>query len=305
MFKVHFLNTVWSDAMILEKDGHYAFIDTASAFYYPMIKEYCEKNNIKDIDFILLTHFHSDHYSNIKNLIDDCNVGKVYFRDYTNAEAVGSSGEEACEQYNKEHKEIAEDIKAYAEKNSQLILLDGSIKEVDFQGITIDIINPIPWTKIFYEKEDSPLYHVRRYSDNHNSVACFMQYNGHNILLGGDLDDSTSEYPELNRPLSTGIKEVFDRRNVTKVDVYKSAHHGGPGHNNVEVLKMINADYIVITNSDRWLDNWSSIRNMKEANPNSQIFRTDYNIYVFDFSEEETKLNMIHQVSPFILLGKD
>ena len=60
--KIHFLNTIWSDAIILENNNHFAFIDTASDFYYPMIKNHLKQHNIIDIDFILLTHFHGDHF---------------------------------------------------------------------------------------------------------------------------------------------------------------------------------------------------------------------------------------------------
>jgi hypothetical protein len=35
--KIHFLNTIWSDAIILENNNHFAFIDTGSKFYFPMI----------------------------------------------------------------------------------------------------------------------------------------------------------------------------------------------------------------------------------------------------------------------------
>lgn len=63
--KIHFLNTVWSDAIILESNNKYAFIDTGSLFYYPMIKNHLQEYNINTIEFILLTHFHSDHYGNV------------------------------------------------------------------------------------------------------------------------------------------------------------------------------------------------------------------------------------------------
>lgn len=98
-FKIHFLNTIWSDAIILEKDKHYCFIDTASLFYYPMIKEYLDKNKITHIDFILLTHFHSDHYSNIVNLINDYDVDTLYIKKYANNEGSTGAGYESNEEY--------------------------------------------------------------------------------------------------------------------------------------------------------------------------------------------------------------
>ena len=97
--KIHFLNTIWSDAMILESNKHYAFVDTGSLFYYPMIQKHVEEYNIKHIDFILLTHYHTDHYSNIKSLIENYKVDKLYMKHYYAIEGSTGSGSESNEEY--------------------------------------------------------------------------------------------------------------------------------------------------------------------------------------------------------------
>ena len=78
--KIHFLNTIWSDAIISEKNNHFAFVDTGSKFYYPMIENYLYEHNITKIDFIILTHFHNDHYGNIENIIYNFQVDKLYLK---------------------------------------------------------------------------------------------------------------------------------------------------------------------------------------------------------------------------------
>ena len=80
--KIHFLNTIWSDAIVLEKNKHFAFVDTGSKFYYPMVKEYLNSLNVEKIDFIILTHFHNDHYGNAANIISDYQVDKLYLKRY-------------------------------------------------------------------------------------------------------------------------------------------------------------------------------------------------------------------------------
>ena len=45
--KIHFLNTIWSDAIILEVNQKYGFVDTGSTFYYPMIEKHLEEYNSK------------------------------------------------------------------------------------------------------------------------------------------------------------------------------------------------------------------------------------------------------------------
>ena len=78
--KIHFLNTIWSDAIVLENKEHYALVDTASSFYYPMVKKHLEDFKITELDFILLTHFHTDHYGNIINILNDFKVNTIYLK---------------------------------------------------------------------------------------------------------------------------------------------------------------------------------------------------------------------------------
>ena len=97
--KIHFLNTIWSDAIILENDGHYAFVDTGSSFYYPMIEKHLNEHEISNIDFIILTHFHNDHYGNVAKIISNYKVGKLYLKRYYGLDGTTSSGYSSNEEY--------------------------------------------------------------------------------------------------------------------------------------------------------------------------------------------------------------
>ena len=97
--KIHFLNTIWSDAIILEKNNHYAFIDTATDFYYPMIVNHLKQHKINTIEFIIITHFHGDHYGNVASLINDYNVGTLYLKHYYGYEGSTGGGLESDDSY--------------------------------------------------------------------------------------------------------------------------------------------------------------------------------------------------------------
>ena len=79
--ELHFLKTTWSDIIILKKGNTVAMIDTGFEEQYNSIKKYLDKMNIKKIKFILLTHFHRDHYGSISSIVKDYDVDKVYFKD--------------------------------------------------------------------------------------------------------------------------------------------------------------------------------------------------------------------------------
>lgn len=142
-FKMHFLNTIWSDAIILEKNNRFAFIDTGSAFYYPMIDAYLKELNVEKIDFILLTHFHNDYYGNVKNLVYDYKVDKLYLKRYYGLDGITSSGYSSNEEYiQNEFKNYYEIIEGCDMYFTDIIFIDElEIYEfsIDFRGTILEV----------------------------------------------------------------------------------------------------------------------------------------------------------------------
>ena len=56
-FKIHFLNTIWSDAILLESNNNFGFIDTGSSFYYPMIKDHLDENHLQLGEFYTMIEY--------------------------------------------------------------------------------------------------------------------------------------------------------------------------------------------------------------------------------------------------------
>ena len=84
---------------LLENNNKYAFIDTGSLFYYPMIENHLNERNIKELEFIILTHFHSDHYGNIINIVNNYKVKNIYLKHYYGLDGTTSSGFASNEEY--------------------------------------------------------------------------------------------------------------------------------------------------------------------------------------------------------------
>ena len=57
--ELHFLKITWGDIIILKKDSKIAMIDTGYEENFDEIAQYLDKLCIKEIEFILLTHFHT------------------------------------------------------------------------------------------------------------------------------------------------------------------------------------------------------------------------------------------------------
>ena len=305
--KIHFLNTIWSDAIILESNNHFAFIDTGSSFYYPMINDYLSNLKITKIDFIILTHFHNDHYGNIYNIIKNYQVDKLYLKHYYGLDGTTSSGTESSEQYNTDELNKFNDILNIAkDNNSDIIYIDDlqkEILEINFENIILELYDIENRLYNLYNDINSPFYNQKRFNENFNSIGVFLKVNNYNIFLGGDVTCSNTDITELRELSLKMINKIYRKHNINKIDIYKSCHHGGGGTNTLPLCKLINPSYTIITNTAKWLDTYNTYDNLKEANKDVTILTTDYYKYVFDINEN-ISYKSIKEDSLFITLNK-
>ena len=81
-FKIYFFNSGSSDAMIINNKDKYIMIDTAEESFSDEIIKYFEKNNIKTLDYLIITHFDKDHVGGASKIIDNINVKNVLQSNY-------------------------------------------------------------------------------------------------------------------------------------------------------------------------------------------------------------------------------
>lgn len=306
--KIHFLNTIWSDAIVLENNNHYAMCDTASLFYYPMVKKHLEDYTNGHLDFIILTHFHSDHYSNIVNIINDFKVDKLYLKHYYGLDGTTSSGYESNEEYiQNELKKYEEIISSAKSNNVEIIFVDDTNKDpyiIDFNGINLELYETNNNLYYLYSDINSPYYGQKPFNENFDSMIVFININNHPIFLGGDLPCSNTEVELLHHQAIRVLKKIYQEHNIDHIDIYKSCHHGGGGTNPLELCELLKSKYVVITNTARWLDNYPTFDNLREAYKDVTILTTDHQKYIFTINNDIT-YQEIKEESLFIILNKN
>lgn len=306
--KIHFLNTIWSDSILLEKNNHFAFVDTASPFYYPMIKKHLEEHNINCIDFIFLTHFHVDHYGNIKNIVTDFTVKKIYLKHYHGLDGTTSSGYASNEEY------IANEFNNYHNildackiNNTEVIFIDDVKSEeliINFENTFLDVFNYNNLLFELYSNPSSKFYNQKRFNENFNCAGIFIKELNHNIFLGGDVTCSSTDIEEVYALSYKMVNKIYNKYNIDHIDLYKSCHHGGGGTNTQLLCDLLKCKYAVITNTARWLDNWDTYKNLKNANTDVIILPTDHQKYIFTVGDD-IEYETIVEESLFLVLNKD
>ncbi|XFA99522.1 DNA internalization-related competence protein ComEC/Rec2 [Candidatus Izemoplasma sp. B36] len=75
---VRFLDVFQGDAIHIHDNKCDMLIDTGDYDNYDNLIHYLKGNNTYEIDILLITHFHSDHYGELEDLINNLNIKKIY-----------------------------------------------------------------------------------------------------------------------------------------------------------------------------------------------------------------------------------
>ena len=279
--ELHFLKITWGDIIILKSDDEVALVDTGYDGNFNEISDYLDKLNVKKISFILLTHFHRDHYGSIAQIVKKYDVEKVYFKDYSGLDKTTAWGTIADDNYRNNEMKKCLEIKKIILENSNLIQTE-NIKTIKFGDTELELYNNDNSIKKIYEDDNyKDSYHKILFSENQNSLAIFMKVNGINVFLGGDIFDREAIHPKanyVNYQIASSIKE--------KIDIYKVPHHGTINCNSDKALEIYKPKIAVITNEDEYLNNNSTIYDdLKRANKDVKILLTEKHNIVIKISD--------------------
>ena len=254
--KVHFINVsptnLGSDAILLESNGHYAMIDTGEDYDFPddsdsrypyrdgdntdyrnvmteRVMRHLKNVGVETLDFILITHAHSDHIGNADELMENFNVNKVYMKRYsdsriTDKERLWDS------QYNYDK------VLAVASQKGIPVIQDISKEQAHFSlgDMDIQLYN--------YENKYTNGQLTPVFDDNSNSIISVITVNGKKIFSAGDLNNLDYLNEDRYGPI------------IGKVDMMKFNHHFDAEFSNTSnFLQNLHPSIVVQTSSnDPW-----------------------------------------------------
>lgn len=221
-------------------------------------KNYIIENKIDVVDYIIITHFHKDHYSGINSLIESL-VSK------------GIDVKNVCWEKDKVFR-VPEEQKDYVMFTTKLLeshlrlgigcmskkFDNNQYKNLELQNVTdlnVDIIYPNNFAanSVF----DSNI--------NNTSTVLRVEYNGFKIILPGDLEGDGWKI----------LKDYIHDENLIKCDILKMPHHGDYFNKNIksigteELIKYTDPKYAIISTAENKLYNHPdelTVKYLKENN---------------------------------------
>ena len=183
---IRMLDVGQGDAILLEKDGKFALIDSGDVTARPKMKAYLEKYHVKNMESVVITHPHADHIGGMLMVFAKADIKQIY----DNGDPISSY--------------IYHTYQKVIENNHiPRRVLQGKDKVELLPGVPFEVVGPLQKSK---ERNTGS-------RQNNNSIVGRLKYKGFTMLFTGD-----AEAEEENSILESGadIKSI----------VLKVGHHG-------------------------------------------------------------------------------
>lgn len=221
LMEIHFIDVGQGDAFVINcPDDKTIIIDAGSVTtgINEIEEEYIDYlsniTNDKTIDYMLVTHPHTDHYNMLDSVLENYDVSKIYYN------------------------ENEEDSKNY----ENFINLSKNEPNIVFQQIDhnslIDTIIGTNYTLDIYACGDSAFDSANEL--NNMSIMCLLTYNDRQILFTGDAEIDTEQW----------FMDVYGDDLDIDIDILKIGHHGSRTATSNEFLDYLEPEYAIISCDD-------------------------------------------------------
>ena len=268
--RIHFMSVWWSNIQILESDGHFAFVDTGLPGDYPRIAAYLEYLGVKELDFILVSHFHNDHFGSCAELVRHFPTKTVYFKPYSNVEHVSGGGTEMSAEgraaIKNEYLQLLDTLREY----SEVVLIYPEMPPLMLGSMRCMVYNADNILQKMYTDETSEYAHRYVFNENNNSAMVYVESkNGASALLTSDCYNEPLTYLPGRHVICRTAKNIGH-----KIDVYTLAHHGCGEFTTQETAQLLCPDIVFTTGGEDDMLHSQNYQYLHAANPNAKFYAT-------------------------------
>ena len=255
------------DSTIIQSNGKFAMIDTFSNEDNQCysLKKYLKDNNIYELDFLIITHFHRDHSGCVYSLVNGSKVDGETYKLKINKILYKPINPNCNWQADTYHynKIVSTGVPMVAQtKNSSF----------KWNNFTFHI----------YNTEQRVQTNCTKFNSNFESLVVSVKNNYHSSLIAGDIRQFEKNHY---------FEEIAGE--VGHVEIYKAAHHGLDNNNPKEAMKVLTPSYVVITNKHDHDQVPPFLDRIKKSPLNisdDNIFWTEDYTYIFDVTNTKMKI---------------
>ncbi len=247
---VKYLNVGDADcAFIKLPNGETALIDTGTVETSEKLVSFLNEQDLKKedgkgvIDYIIITHAHSDHIGGLASVLDNFKVGKVYMPDiavmkdwYSNVK-VTAENSASVEMMKTDYKVYNDSVKAMKDKKIEFT----NTKKGEF----IDKNNILQFLES--DKNFGPIGSEKitenYWGINENSAIVYLNYGDLQSLFAADMEWNSEKDFEVNNLLEGKT-----------VDVLKVPHHGHDTSSTVDFIRYLKPTIGIISRSQESIE---------------------------------------------------
>ncbi|OUM67990.1 hypothetical protein PIROE2DRAFT_4407 [Piromyces sp. E2] len=264
----------------------FAMIDTGkgSALSYEKMLGYLKANNVKQLEWLLISHFHGDHVGGMDKLLESgVKIKKILTKQYHGLDStvkgngtVANFRKTRMQDWNKMIKTINNKKVpiAYIAPNKNDKLQLGNYK---FTLFNVDEA---------FKDYDKICAQFKNCNENTNSVIAVAENNGKYYYFNGDIDTLSNSFSKSKdeklkkaynqRTVDKWVSKAMKTFNIKHFDVMKASHHGTLYNNIKNAYVVGKPDYCVVTNAKQGLRDRKNIleKRFKAGNKNVKIYYT-------------------------------
>ena len=229
---IYFFDAGKADAILISHNNDYVMIDTATEDFSDTILSYFEKNNIKKLDYLIISHPDKDHIGSASKIVDNVTISNVIKNSYIK----GSTYENKF-------------LDSLNNKNIEPLVL--GIND-DYSFTVGDMKFNINTAKENYDKDES----------NNSSLVVGLEYKNNSFLFTGDIEnartkdfvkENSKKYDFIKMPYHGNYKKPYNDliENVSpKYAVITSSEEEMEDEKTIDLLSKNDINYYLTRNGN-------------------------------------------------------
>lgn len=268
----------------------YALIDTGLSKSSARLVSYLKDLGVKELDFVLITHFHGDHYGGLTKIYNSgIKVKNVYIKKYLNYDSYFSNSSIGIDAERAKRKKNYNSFISTVSKNSTIKYVSGSANNsMTLGNFKYKLYN----TGQVFSGMNAKCKSTGACNENVNSIITLVTIRSKTFYLNSDIENYRAKVADTNTKKNYvyyWVNKIMTDNKLSAFSVGKVAHHGVVGNNPQNALNKMNSKYLYVTEVKDYVKSIRSetITRIKNTGaPDSRVYYTGNGTVAFNVGSQ-------------------